>query len=214
MGWLWLAAIAACAIAALRFARLSRGVLTLAAAALMLGAAGYAVQQNAALPGAPAKGAARTFDVDPGLIAFRSAILRPDVFEAAALSASDDRLRSGDTAGAAQFLLDALQQRPRSTALWTRLGGAFADHDGGQVSPAAQFAFQRASALAPDAPGPPFFLGLAYVQAGEIPAARQAWLRALELTPSDTPYRLDIAERLVLLDRFMAMQNTNQEARR
>src|SRR3546814_11342997 len=65
--------------------------------------------------------------------------------------------------------------------------------------------------LAPKHPGPPFFLGLAYVRAGEFAEARPFWARALDLTPGDASYRPEIAVRLMLLDRFLAVANGEQE---
>ena len=122
------------------------------------------------------------------------------------LVAADDRLRGGDTAGAVELLLDAVHRRPRDAALWTGLGSALTLHDGGTLSPAARHAFGRAVLLAPDQPGPSFFLGLAYIQGGDLAAAKRAWLQALASSPSDAPYRVLIAERLVMIDRFLGME--------
>ena len=202
MGWITLAVIGAVAFAALRLIGVPRPLGWFAAAALMLGATGYALQQRAGLPGHPVKADAEAIDVDPGMVAFRGVILPGD---APALAAADDHLRRGEARAAVEGLLQAIRQQPRDAALWTGLGSALAAHDGAQVSPAAQFAFRRAWQLAPDQPGPPFFLGLAYVQSGDLAAAKTAWLRALRLAPRDAPYRVDIAERLVLIDEFQAM---------
>ena len=206
MGWLWLALIGGMAFAMLWLTGVSRGVRLTGGAALLFGAAGYAWQQHATLPGHPVTADAQAIEVEPGLVAFRAAIMPGEPGDAAVLAAADDRLRAGDTAGAAQVVRQAIGQRPNDTALWTGYGSAIATHDGGQVSPAAQYAFRRAFSLAPEAPGPPFFLGMAYVQSGELAAAKAAWLRALALAPRDAPWRVDIAERLVLIDQFMAMQ--------
>ena len=91
--------------------------------------------------------------------------------------------------------------------LWTGLGEALAAHDGAQVSPTALFAFQQAMRLAPTHPAPPFFLGLAYVRAGDLAAAKPYWQRALALTPADISYRKDIEIRVALLDRVLAAQD-------
>ena len=94
---------------------------------------------------------------------------------------------------------------PESVSLWTVLGSTLARHDADQVSPPALFAFQQAARLSPDHPGPPFFLGLAYVRAGNLAAARVPWARALALSPATAPYRAPIAERLALLDRYLTL---------
>jgi hypothetical protein len=45
---------------------------------------------------------------------------------------------------------------------------------------------------------------MALAQSGDLPGAKTAWLRALALSPRDAPYRVDIAERLVIIDQFQA----------
>ena len=206
MGWLWLFVIALAALGLLSLGGVSRALLMLPAAALLVGSAGYAFQQHAELAGSPASPDIRRIEIDPGLVAFRTAIMPTDPADTATLAAADEKLRGGDTAGAVQLLLDALRRQPADAALWTAFGTALTFHDAGRLSPAAYNAFRRGIALAPDAPGPAFFLGLAYVQGGDLAAARRAWLQALALSPRDAPYRVLIAERLVMLDRFSAMQ--------
>lgn len=205
MGWVLLGAIGAAALVALRLAGLPRALGWFAGAALMLGATGYALQGRAALPGHPVAANAAGIEVDPGMVAFRTMISPGTADDVQLLAVADSHLRAGDTGAAVQAILGGIALRPRNAALWAGLGGTLAAHDGGQVSPAARFAFVRAWRLAPREPGPPFFLGLALIQAGDLPAAKTAWLRALALAPRDAPYRVDIAERLVLLDQFEAM---------
>lgn len=192
------------AFAALRLTGLPRGYGWLTAAALTLGAAGYAAQQRADLPGRPVSAQAQGIEVDPGLVAFRATIMPGTTGDQAALAAADAHLRKGDTTAAVAGLLQAIRAAPRHATLWTGLGGALAAHDGGQLSPAARFAFRRAWELAPGEPGPPFFLGMALAQSGDLTAAKTAWLRALALAPREAPYRIDIAERLVIIDQFQA----------
>ncbi|MCY7281183.1 MAG: hypothetical protein LH610_09880 [Sphingomonas bacterium] len=144
------------------------------------------------------------------MVAFRTAIMPGTAEDSALLAAADDRMREGDTKGAVQTMLDAVARRPGDHALWTGLGSTIVAHDGGQLSPAARFAFRRAFQLAPSEPGPPFFLGMAHVQAGDMAAAKRAWLLALSLAPRDAPYRIDIAERLVMIDQFMAMETAGR----
>ena len=203
MGWLWLTLIGTATLLALLWAGVSRGLATLVAASLLFGAAGYAWQQRASLPGHPVTADAEAIEVDPGLVAFRGAIMPGND---AVLAAADDKLRAGDSTRAAQIILDAIARQPDAAPLWAGLGTAIVAHDGGQISPAAALAFQRAAALAPRNPGPPFFLGLAQVQAGNFDAARAAWVQVLALAPRAAPYRTAIAERLVMIDNYRAMQ--------
>ena len=205
MGWAALIVIGVAVFAVLRLVGGARDVGWFTAAALLLGATGYAVQQHAGLPGHPVRAESQPVAVDPGTAAFRAAMLPGTPDDARLLATTDDAIRRGATVEAARQLVEAVRQSPRDAALWTGLGGALAAHDGGQMSPAAQFAFQRAWLLAPRSPGPSFFLGMALVQSGDLAAAKVAWVRALTLSPPNAPYRMELAERLVLLDELAAM---------
>lgn len=204
MGWLALLLIGLLATGALLLAGLGGSLRLLGGAALLLGAAGYALQAKPSLPGSPTVAGTRPIDVDPGFVAFRTAILgnRSD----AVLSTADAQTRRGDTGAAAQTLIDAIRGDPDAQALWIGLGNALATNDGGKVSPAAAFAFQQAIRLDPRAPGPWFFLGLAQAQDNNFDAARLLWRRALALTPANAPYRQDIAMRVAMVEGMLARQ--------
>lgn len=204
MGWVWLAAIGGAALVILWLAGVSRGLWTFVASALTLGAAGYAWQGKAALAGHPVAADSKPILVAEGMLVFRSAIMPGQPGDGDILRAADNRLRAGDSAAAAQVLLDAIALNPSDATLWTGLGSVIAAHDGGQVSPTTQFVFRRAMQLAPADPAPPFFFGLAYAWAGDLAAAKTAWLRALALTPPDARYRTDITEQLAAIDRLQA----------
>lgn len=207
MGWLALIVLALAACGAFALLRVDRRVWSMIGAALMLGAAGYAWQgrpERAAVPARP--NALRQAD-DPELIQLRDAMFGRFTADGTYLIAADALARSGDERSAVRALLGGISRYRSSAMLWTALGTALADHDGDVVSPPALFAFQQAIRIAPDHPGPYFFLGLAYIRAQDFPAARGAWSRALALTPERASYRRDIAVRLALLDRLLAQQN-------
>ncbi|TKD50961.1 tetratricopeptide repeat protein [Sphingomonas baiyangensis] len=197
MGWVALAVLAGVAAWLLRLLAAPRGLTTALAAALMLGAAGYAWQGRPMQPAARAAGLATTAPTDPGFVGFRSALLGDR--HRGALTMADRALAGGDPGAAVRLLIETTQRAPRDAAAWAALGHVLARHDGGQLSPAARFAFSRAIALDPAAPGPPFFLGLAMADAGDLAGARTAWQQALRLTPGDAPYRAVLAERLRIL---------------
>lgn len=206
MGYVMLAAIGAGAFALLAVLKVDRLLWTMVASALMLGAAGYAWQGQPGLAGHPvATGLAPTPD-DGAMLELRDQMLERYTGAAAYLVAADAMTRIGDRRAAVQVLLGGIRIAPNSLVLWTGLANALAAHDGNQVSPPALFAFQQAMRLAPRHPAPPFFLGLAYVRAGDFAAARPYWARALALTPANISYRGEIATRLALLDRFLAQQ--------
>lgn len=203
MGWLALALIGIVAALLLWRLRVARELWAFVGAAMMLGAAGYALQGQPYLEAHPVKADATPIEIDPGMVELRGAMLGRFTGEAAFLTMSDGLMRAGDSHGAAQLLLGGIGGYPRSLALWTGLGSALAIHDRA-VSPAALFAFRRAAGLAPRHPAPPFFLGLAYIRAGDFAAARPYWARALALAPKEASYRVDIEQRLALLDRYLA----------
>lgn len=194
MGWVALAIVAVVTGAALWLLGVPRTLASIAGAAIMLGATGYAWQGRPTLPATPVEADANPFEVAPGMVAFRTMVLRPR--NAAAFAASDAALRQGDAGAAVRTMLAAIQADPGDVAAWTGLGYLYAVHDAGQLSPAANFAFARAIRLDPQAPGPPFFLGLSQFTAGDFGQARAAWSSALALTPKDAPYRADIEMRL------------------
>ena len=187
-----------------------RAMWAFAAAALMLGAAGYALQGRPMLGASPARSIPDPLSDDPAIQDLRTQMFGRFGPEGAYLTASDGMARAGESKAAVQVLLGGIRKYPRSAMLWTALGSAYAAHDGGQVSPAAMFAFRRAMTLAPSDPGPVFFLGLAFVRAGDFVRTQLVWTRAYGMTPPEAPYREQIGERLMLLNRLLQMQQAGQ----
>jgi Flp pilus assembly protein TadD len=207
MGWIVLAGIGLFAAVLLWVLGIARALWAFAGAALMLGAAGYALQGRPGQPGHPVVANATPLSVDPGLVALRESMFQRFTLDSAYFTAGDAMTQSGDTHAAVAVMLGGVRKLPDSPSLWTGLGTAYAAQDGGQVSPAARFAFQQAMRIAPKHPGPPFFLGLAYVREAKFAEARDCWARALKLTPATAPYRQDIAMRLAVLDRYLELAN-------
>ncbi|WP_448501890.1 tetratricopeptide repeat protein [Sphingomonas sp.] len=203
MGWLALALVALGAGGLLWLLNAPRSLVSLLAAALLAGATGYALQGRPLQPAQPVARGAQGLNADPGLVTFRMAIL--GTRHRAPMSLADRALAEGRRDEAVRIMLDTVRREPNDASAWTGLGTMLAVHDGQQLSPAARFAFARAVAIDPKAPGPPFFLGLALLNAGQLEEARTAWQRALALSPPDAPYRNDIAERIRIVDRFAAM---------
>ena len=204
MGWLTLLALGAAAMASLVALGVRRPLWSLLGAALMLGAAGYALQGRPALPGQPARPAFATRADDPALIALRTRMLDQLSAQGAYVVAADAMTRAGEPRAAVQVVLGGIRRYPDNVLLWVALGNVLSAHDGGRVSPPALFAFQQATRLAPRHPAAPFFQGLAYVRAGDFAAALPLWRRALALTPPGVSYRDDISRRLVLLEVYLA----------
>ena len=203
MGWLTLFLLIGVAFCALVLLGLRRP-LWLAGAALMIGATGYALQGSPALRGQAARPDLNVDPADPGLIALRDQLLGHWTAQGAYVVAADAMTRVGDRRAAVQAVLGGIRRYPDNLLLWVALGSTLAAHDGNRVSPPALFAFHHALRLAPDHPAPPFFLGLAYIRAGEFAKARPLWARAVALSPAEAGYRAQIAERLALLDVYLA----------
>ncbi|MGY2736199.1 tetratricopeptide repeat protein [Sphingomonas sp. UYP23] len=205
-GWIGLALIGVVVAGALWVSGVSRALWTLVGAALMLGAAGYALQQRAGLGEHLAVSDAIPVAVAPEMIELRDAMLGRFTGDGAYLMASDALMRSGSRRSGVNVVLLGLNHYPLSLTLWTGLGTALVQHDA-SVSPAARLAFDQATRLAPEHPAPPFFEGLAYAQTGQYRTARLYWARALKLAPAAAGYHRDIALRLAALDLVIAQLN-------
>jgi cytochrome c-type biogenesis protein CcmH len=204
MGWIVLAGIGIIDGALLAVLRVPRLLWSLVASFLMLGAAGYTLQGKPTLRGHPAVAGTIKLPVDSAYKDMRDAMFGRFGGESIYFGISDRQLGDGDTELAANVVIGAVQYAPKNVAFWTELGNVIALHDHGAVSPTALFAYRQAMRLAPDHPGPPFFLGWAYVRDGQLAAARPYWARALAVAPAQGSSRDVIAQRLTLLDRYLA----------
>lgn len=203
MGWLILLVIGAGAFGLALLLGAPRALGSFIGAALMLGATGYALQGRPGLAGHPVSTGRAGSTLDPGVAELRTKMFGRFTAAEPYFFAADALERTGSQANAVRLLLGGVNTQPRSAALWTGLGAAYAEHDA-TVSPAARFAFARAMQLAPDHPGPPYFLGLALVRAGEFQEAQRWWARAYAITPDRFTYRAEIGRRLTLLEALIA----------
>jgi tetratricopeptide (TPR) repeat protein len=181
-------------------------------AALMLGAAGYAWQGEPGLPSHPVAYDAVKSPPSPGYKAMRDILFGRFGGESMYFAISDIGLKDGDTVFAAGAVIGGTNYAPNNAAFWTELGNIIALHDDGHVSPASLLAFRRAMQVAPSHPGPPYFLGLAYIREGQYAAARPWWRHALALSPQGASYRVEIAKRLEMLDLLLAELDREQQA--
>jgi len=186
MSWAILFALMVASLALLWLLRVRGSMLTLAAAALLFGAAGYALQGSPGLPGAP-----RTAADEPpslSLASARHAFFGTFTPAERWLILADSYARSGDTMEAAQIVQSALRAHPEDPELWTGFANALVDH-GKMLTPAARLAFDRAIALSPDSPGPRFFLGLALMRSGDRAGALGQWEAILAKAPANASWR-------------------------
>ncbi|MGF1549498.1 MAG: tetratricopeptide repeat protein [Sphingomonadaceae bacterium] len=206
MGWAIPALLAALVLLGLwKLAGLARGPLLLAATGVALAFAGYAWQGRPDMPGAPAP--PRIVEMPENAFAQARPELLGRFDQADAwLNLAESYQRRGDHRRAVMVIRSALDKFPANPDLWVGLGNALVLHADGRINPAAKLAFDRAAAVAPDHPGPPFFYGLALVQAGRLDEAREIWSRLLASLPEETIWREELELRLAMLDQVETMR--------
>jgi cytochrome c-type biogenesis protein CcmH/NrfG len=174
------------------------------AAALAVGIAGYAVAGRPDLKAAPAETVPINPDLTPDAEKASTALLENFGDVRAWLTLSDALIRAGRTETAVAALQSALEAIPGNPDLWVQLGVALVAHANGEVVPAARLAFDRASRLAPDHPAPSYFLGLAWMQAGETERALETWRALRARSTADAPW-------VPMLDRQIAAAQMMQD---
>ncbi|MBA3668413.1 MAG: tetratricopeptide repeat protein [Sphingomonas sp.] len=184
--YLWLALLSAGTIGLLWLMRLRGPLLTLAAAAVAFGCAGYALQGSPGLPEASRAAGERT----PPISLTMARRMLMGQFDNADnwLTISEALASRGNSQDAANILRSAVREHPGDFKLWVGLGNALADHAHG-LSPAARFAFGRAQQLAPGHPAPAFFLGLAAARSGNPEEAVALWQGILARAPANASWR-------------------------
>lgn len=213
MGWAILIGLSIVTAIVLWLTGFPRRLWTVAATGMMLGAAGYAWQGSPSLAGHPVQSESKKVDVDPGFVELREALFGKYGTHFFSYSmAADAMVREGRPDLAVAVWLSATRKQPEDASLWAGLGMALSENDAGHVSPAAQLAFDRAVALSPQHPGPPFFVGLALVREGRFEDAVKWWERAVRLTPEKISYRDDLRARLFLLQRLVEAQKGQASA--
>jgi cytochrome c-type biogenesis protein CcmH len=186
MGWIILLALVAGSVALLWQLGVRGGLLTASAAALLLGASGYALQGSPDMRGAPAM-SGEGHDVFP-LTEARHAFFGSFTPAETWLRMSEALARDGRSEDAVGILQNAVKRYPGDPQLWIGLGNALVDHARG-LTPPAELAYQRAAQMAPGHPGAPFFYGLALARSGDRQGAVAVWQRILKTAPKDAAWR-------------------------
>ncbi|HEY8593529.1 MAG TPA: cytochrome C biosynthesis protein [Sphingomicrobium sp.] len=186
MGWLILLLLIVTCVAALRLFGVRGGALTAGAAALLFGAAGYALQGSPSLSGAPAK-RDRTSTVVP-LTQARHAFFGNFSAAESWVRISEALASDGQDEDSVGILQNAVRRYPGDQHLWIALGNALVDHAGG-LTPAAELAYRRADQVLPNRPAPRFFYGLALARSGQKERAVELWREILAQAPADAKWR-------------------------
>ena len=186
MGWLTLLLLVAATLALLWTLKVRRGLFTASAAALLIGASGYALQGRPDIPAAPAA-AGEGHDIFP-LTDARHAFFGHFTPAESWLRMSEALERAGQSEDAVGILQNAVKRYPGDPQLWIGLGNALVDHARG-LTPPAELAYQRAAEMAPGHPGALFFYGLAMARSGDRRGAVVIWQQILKTAPKDAEWR-------------------------
>lgn len=185
-GWLVLALMVTVAIGALWLLQTRGSMLMLASAALLFGCAGYALQGHPGLAGSPRQ--AKSLEAPIALAQIRHGFFGTFSPTEHWLIMADSYASRGDTEDAVGILKSAVREHPGDPQLWIGLGNALVDH-AGVLTPAGEYAYQRAAELAPGHPAPAFFMGLALARSGDRDGALALWKTLLANAPADAGWR-------------------------
>lgn len=196
MAYLYLLLLGVTVLGLLWLLRLRGSMLSLAAAAIAFGAAGYALQGRPGLAGEP-RAATRQAAPLP-LTGARQAMMGQFDYADTWLNMADALASRGNTEDAAKLLAVQAARHPRDYKLWVGLGNALTDH-ARTITPAGRLAFERAAELAPGYPAPRFFLGLAEARSGNPDEAIRLWKEVLADAPPKASWRPLVEEGLMLM---------------
>lgn len=175
--------------------------LTMAGAALMLGAAGYAFQGSPGLSGSPRAG--KPAPAPLPLTKVREIFFGRFYSTEHWLIMADSKAAQGKTEDAVGLIQSGIREHPRDYSLWVGLGNALVDHARG-LTPAAELAYAKAKQIAPTAPAPDYFLGLAKLRSGDLDGARTTWSDLLARAPAGAQWRAPVADGIKLIEGMQA----------
>ena len=196
-GWIVLGLLSVLSLSVLTwFVRSSKGLWQIAAAAVLLGMTGYALQGRPSAPSSPAKSLAASEVGATQLIDIRADMDQSFGGAKRWLVTADSFAKQGDYASAASYIQSGLRSDPKNSDLWSALGLQLMLASEGQMSPPAQLAFDKARAIRPNHPAPYYFTGLARMISGDLNGGVLLWEKTLSLATPDAKWKVSIESQL------------------
>ncbi|MGL5839410.1 MAG: tetratricopeptide repeat protein [Sphingorhabdus sp.] len=182
------------------------------AAALMLGMAGYAMQGRPDLPTVRAEPIMEERGAAEALIQMRADMDQSFGVAKRWLVTADGLARSGSYGAAAGYIQAGLREHPDNPDLWSALGLVLMLAADGELTPAAQLAFDKARRIAPNRPSPDYFEGLAALFARKPEVAIVKWQAVLARGTPKAKWRPAVESQLQRLEFLLTQpeQPSNQ----
>lgn len=211
MSWLPILALATAAFAiAVLVLKVGRSGWALLGATLLFGLTGYALQGSPGQPGAPKPAAVPDPKSGELFVAGRREFYGKDQPPSRWVTTGDAFMRRGDYQRAADFYRNAVEENPGDVEGWSALGIALIEHSEGNLTPAAIEALRRSESLEPGNAAPRYFLGLAWLRAGEPLRTLELWDEALAEAPEGAEWRESLALRRNRLAGMLAQMVADQ----
>lgn len=176
--------------------RSSKGLWQAAAATVLLGMTGYALQGRPSLPPAPAQPLAASAAGAAQLVDIRADMDQSFGSAKRWLLTADSFAKQGDYSLSASYIQSGLQTEPQNADLWSALGLQLMLASEGQMSPPAKLAFDKAQAIRPNYPAPYYFAGLAHLFAGDLDEAIVLWEKTVSLATPNAKWKARIESQL------------------
>ena len=205
MSWLPILLVAfLCFAVAVIVLRLPRAGWMLFGSAMLFGLAGYAVQGHPGLAGAPKPAPEVSTAGETLLVDARRGFFGKDSVPSRYVVIADGFARKGQYQNAAGILEHALAENPKDGEAWLAQANALVEHADGNLTPAANYAFQQAEIAAPGNPGPAYFRGIALLRGGQVREAEALWAQTLRNAPDDAPWKPEFQAQFERLEALIA----------
>lgn len=196
-GWVALGLLSVISLVVLIWlVRSSKGLWQIAAAAILLGMTGYALQGRPYTPTSIAKPLMASEVTAVQLVDIRADMDQSFGSAKRWLVTADSFAKQGDYPLAASYIQSGLKSDPENPDLWSALGLQLMLASEGQMSPPAQLAFDKARAIRPNYPAPYYFAGLARLFAGDLDGAILLWEKTVSLATPKAKWKAQIESQL------------------